>query len=134
VPTILQDPAKLHDAVSVFQTKPLGGNRFVVMHVDVVSSTELLVAWDGRTYPYGEKFDAAGVLRSENVRFLPNEFKDISQEATHNKILEVMGAGVLNDVVCNLLIKNEEEATADSEAAKFLETLKAMPHVYVAGF
>ena len=79
----IKPPAK-QLSVSPFECKPVRDNRFVILHVNVKSQVELLIAFDGRTYKYRSKFDAAGVPRADdpdcaNLRLFPEE----KQEAEH---------------------------------------------------
>ena len=133
----IKPPAK-HLPVSPFQCKPVKDNRFVILHVNFKSEEELLIAFDGRTYNYRSKFEAAGVPRAEgsecaNLRLFPKDKQNMSVAGNKQHLFDVLGNSVLQGVVMVMKIQGDLP-DEDTVAHEVLEELKALPNVYLDAF
>ncbi|CAK0799479.1 unnamed protein product [Prorocentrum cordatum] len=90
--------------LSILQAPPPFSNRIVMASVDIVDANTVVLAWDGRTYPFREKFDVAGLPRvADNLRVLPEDMTDMSNPTNYAFALNVFNS-VLENVVCHITI------------------------------
>ena len=133
----IKPPAK-HLPVSPFQCKPVRDNRFVILHVNFKSEEELLIAFDGRSYNYRSKFEAACVPRADgpdcaNLRLFPEDKQNMSVAANKQLLFDVLGDSVLQGVIMVMKIQGDLP-DEDTVAHEVSEELKALPNVYLDAF
>ena len=131
-------PAAKNLPVSPCECKPVRENRFIILHENVKSEVELLIAFDGRTYNYRIKFDAACVPRAEgpdcaNLILFPEDKQNMSVAANKQHLFDVLGDSVLQGVIMVMKIQGDLP-DEDTVAHEVLEELKALPKVYLDAF
>ena len=129
----------LHDAAavlprSVFVVAPPGNVRAILVELEVVDDHTVIVAWDGKTYDFRARLNAAGIPRTEdNLRILQQERRDVAVEENQQFLFSVFEEAVFRSHVCHLTVTGVELADATPGPAQtFLETLKAKPYIFTA--
>ena len=118
--------------INPFSTKMPTGNNFMVATVEVIDKNNAIVAWDGRTYPYRERFDVSEISRQENtnLRILNETQRDLRDEENYARVVQAFGDTVLRNVFINLRVIGENADDEDSPCFKLLAELKEMPSVF----
>ena len=119
-----------------FSVKMPSGNRFLVASLEILSDTEAIVAWEGRTYPYRQRFDAMDIPREadSDLRVLAETKRNLEDGTTTAFILRVFGAGVLRNLLVNVRVLGEVVPSDGSVAADLLTALGQQPNIYLDAF
>ena len=121
-----------------FSVQPPWGSQNVVCHLQVLNDDDVVVAWDSRTYPYRQRFDAAGIGRpagdAKNMRLLPEHRRNMKVADNKAFLLRVFGSEVLRDAVVNLKVRDESNCRSGSPVEALLRDLRGRPSVHYNAF
>eukprot|EP00972_Heterocapsa_arctica_P002980 439181-Heterocapsa_arctica.AAC.1 len=110
---------------------PPAGRRFILTTVDILDKDRAIVAWQGRTWQYRERFNLLAISCEDDVRFLADGVqRDMTSDENRRWVLDIFGHSVLKDAVTYVTIKNEDAAVEGSATRRFLDDLKALPQAF----
>ncbi|CAK0811873.1 unnamed protein product [Prorocentrum cordatum] len=104
---------------SIFESSPPGSSKMVEVRVQVIDQKTVFFAWEGRTFPYRERFDLKRIGREDNVRILPQARTDVSIADNAAFIRDVFKQGVLRDLLVHLVLE-ESSVPADGPVKVYL--------------
>jgi len=118
--------------LGVFEAYPPQGKRLVLITIQVESESVLSFVFHGNTWPFRQAFDVAGIpgLRDAEVYFRVLKSIDASSEEDKQRVLHVLGDGVLKNVVARVTI--EGRAPAGTAVHTFLRLLRERQHLFFA--
>ena len=133
-------PATLHDPAAdlpmhVFSVAPPTGFNALKVEVEVVDGDSVVLAWEGRTYVYRQRFQVAGIplVPEFNVRVLPQERRDVSDPANLDFVQDVFGNAVLRNAV-SCITWTGEDIEDDSPVARLRTALMARRNLFLDAF
>jgi len=110
--------------LGVFEAYPPQGKRIVLITIQIESGSVPSFVFHGNTWPFRQAFDAAGIhgVRDGETYFRVLKSIDASSEEEKQRVLHVLGDGVLKNVVARLTI--EGKASAGTAVHMFLRLLR----------
>eukprot|EP00959_Pyramimonas_sp_CCMP1952_P311724 6523572-Pyramimonas_sp.AAC.2 len=105
----------------------------VEVRVQVIDQKTVFFAWEGRTFPYRERFDLKRIGREDNVRILPQARTDVSIADNAAFIRDVFKQGVLRDLLVHLVLE-ESSVPADGPVKELLDEFRGNPQIYFNAF
>ena len=122
--------------LNLFATKMPTGIRFLVASIEVVDDEHAIVAWEGRTYPYRQRFDQQEISREEDtdLRILSESQRDLSIGSNYNRALDSFGNGVLRNLIVNLRMVGDIDPADGSAVYNFVEELRNRPNIFFEAF
>ncbi|CAK0881113.1 unnamed protein product, partial [Prorocentrum cordatum] len=108
---------------SIFESSPPGSSKMVEVRVQVIDQKTVFFAWEGRTFPYRERFDLKRIGREDNVRILPQARTDVSIADNAAFIRDVFKQGVLRDLLVHLVLE-ESSVPADGPVKELLDEFR----------
>ena len=132
--------AKCHEPqkdlpLSPFTVMPPTGNHVLVAVLQVVDDETVVIAFEGRTYGYRARLDAAGIplVPDSNLRVLAVGKRDVTEPENRAFIENVFEASVFRKLAVCLRLTGEKPAT-DTAAAEMINALSKKSYVYVNAF
>ncbi|CAK0903272.1 unnamed protein product [Prorocentrum cordatum] len=105
----------------------------ITMPMTVIDQKTVFFAWEGRTFPYRERFDLKRIGREDNVRILPQARADVSIADNAAFIRDVFKQGVLRDLLVHLVLE-ESSVPADGPVKELLDEFRGNPQIYFNAF
>ena len=102
----------------------------MLITIQVESESVLSFVFHGNTWPFRQAFDAAGIpgVRDGETYFRVLKSIDASSEEEKQRVLHVLGGGVLKNAVARVTI--EGKASAGTAVHTFLRLLRERQHLF----
>ena len=117
--------------MGIFEAQPVNGRRIVTMHLQIESDNVVNILLSGNTWPFRSRLDAHGVHGmfvgegEKQVYYRIMKDIDVSDKVQKERLMEVLGGGVLNFLAIRVIIDKEPEK--DSRVEEFVKELRALP-------
>ena len=129
----LHEPARVLP-MSIFDVQPVQGKRILMLTLQVESDGKISFVFHGATWPFRSRFDAAAVPgysyedEGQQKYFRVLESLDTTTEEDRDRVIHVLGDGVLRNTATRVTI--EGELRPGTHAFRFVQTLRKRTHLH----
>ena len=116
VKTVLHEPSHSWP-FTPFNSPFPGTKQYIKVTIEVVDNDHVVVAWEGLTYYYRERFNKHSVplMPGTSMRILPDHRRDVSESENMNFVKEIFTTKVLNSLVFSFDIEKEENCACHAQ-------------------